>query len=87
MLDWFFLPYQSAILALESQRVVILRLAKLAQGGSAAQSEAVRMVTEKAAVGSNVAMGLILGGSHHKAVKQYRARVRANARRLSRKKR
>jgi hypothetical protein len=62
MLNWFFLPYQSAMLALESQRVVILRLAKLAQGGTAARSEAARMVTEKAAVGSNVAMGLILGG-------------------------
>ena len=71
------------MLALESHRVVTLRLAKLARGGSAAQSEALRMVTEKAAVGTNVAMGLMLGGSPQNAVKKYRTRVRANARRLS----
>ena len=83
MNGWFALSYQTAMLALESHRVVTLRLAKLARGGSAAQFEALRMVTEKAAVGTNVAMGLMLGGSPQKAVKKYRTRVRANARRLS----
>jgi hypothetical protein len=81
---WWKLSFETGLLALEAQRVILLRLARLAQGGSAANAEAVRMVVEKAAVGANLAVGLGLGGGPRSAVRKYRTRVRRNSRRLSR---
>jgi hypothetical protein len=81
---WWKLSFEAGLLALEAQRVMLLRLARLAQGGAAANAEAVRMVVEKAAVGANVAVGAGLGDGPRAAVRKYRTRVRRNARRLSR---
>ena len=71
------------MLALESNRVVALRLMRLAAGGRRARAEASRMVSEK--VGEAMAAGAVLmtGGSTAKVIRRYRKRVRANARRLS----
>jgi len=74
----------AATLGIEMQRVVALRLMKIAAGGPAAQVEASRMVTEKAAAFAEAATMLALGGSSKKVIRRYRSHVRANARRLSR---
>lgn len=76
--------YGAAMLSLESQQVIGLRMMKLAMGGKNAQAEASRMVTEKVAESMAVAMTLMSGGSGHAVVAQVRKRVRSNSRRLSR---
>jgi hypothetical protein len=72
-----------AMLAIESQQVVALRMMKLAAGGSGAHSEAHRMVSEKMTEANNAAMSLMMGASPDSVVHGYRRKVRANARRLS----
>ena len=79
MFGWWTLTMDTAMLALESQQVIGMRLAMLATGGTAAQAEAERMVTEKIA-----AAGVATGGTAAGVVAGYRRKVRANARRLSR---
>jgi len=76
--------YGATMLSLESQRVIGLRMMKLAMGGSKAQAEASRMVTEKIAESMAVAATLMTGGSGRAVVAQVRRRVRSNSRRLSR---
>jgi hypothetical protein len=46
---WFGLSSQFAMLGLEAQRVIALRLMRLAAGGALAESETSRMITEKVA--------------------------------------
>ena len=81
------LTMNAAFLGLETQRVVGLRLMKLAAGGTAAQTEAQLMVTEKMAAFAEAAVTLATGGSAHKVLRRYRTHVRANERRLSRRRR
>jgi hypothetical protein len=81
---WWKLAFETGLLALEAQQVVLLRAARLAQGGAAATSEAQRMFVEKAFVGANAAFSTALGGGPRTVVKKYRGRVRRNVRRLSR---
>ena len=45
--NWFSVSSQTAMLALEAQSVIALRLMRIAGGGALARSEATRMVTEK----------------------------------------
>jgi len=87
--SWMMLGWQSAALALEAQEVIALRLAMLAAGGPKAQSEAVRMVSEKmlAATESQMLMLRALGRNRvergaRSVVGLYRRRVKANRRRL-----
>ena len=78
-------PWVSAwMLAMESNRVMALRMMKLAAGGPAARVEAVRMTSEKVSEAFGAAVTLATGGSNAKVIKRYRKRVAANARRLSR---
>ena len=90
--NWIALTLDAARLGLEAQQVVALRLMHLAAGGPTVGAEAQRMVSEKAAafVEAQIAIAAALArGSGHGAARQalgcYRRRVRANARRLSRK--
>jgi len=76
--------YDATMLSLESQRVIGLRMMKLAGGGRNAQVEASRMVTEKITESIAAAVTLMNGGSGHAVVAQVRRRVRSNSRRLSR---
>jgi hypothetical protein len=46
---WFGLSSQFALLGLEAQRVIELRLMRLAAGGALAESETSHMITEKVA--------------------------------------
>jgi hypothetical protein len=81
---WFGLTLDAVLLGFETQRVMGLRLAKIAAGGPAAQVEAQRMVMEKTAALAEAATTLATGGSARKVVRRYRTHVKANERRLSR---
>lgn len=72
-----------ALLGVESQQVIWLRLMKLALGGPEAQTEATRMISEKSVAAIRASNMLLLGGTADNVVKQYRRVVRSNRRRLS----
>jgi hypothetical protein len=80
--------------AIEAQQVMALRLMRLAPGGVTAATEMQRMVTEKAAAciaaqaaASDALMaGRSLTAAARSAAVPYRSRVRANRRRLLRRK-
>ncbi|TDR85304.1 hypothetical protein [Enterovirga rhinocerotis] len=72
-----------SLLALESQQVVALRLARLAGGGTTAWREAQLMVLEKLEAGHAAAGRLAGGATTDSVVDDYRRTVQANARRLS----
>ncbi|MER2264791.1 hypothetical protein [Methylobacterium oxalidis] len=75
--------YSSALLALEAQRVVELRLVKLAWGGLDAQVEAQLMIAEKVSAALEAAGTLLTGGSPETVIARYREHVAANTTRLS----
>ena len=77
--------YHATMLSAEAQHVIGLRMMKLAMGGSNAQTEAHRMVSEKIAASMGAAATLLTGGTVDSVMVDYRKRVRANYRRLSRK--
>lgn len=81
---WWKLGMDATMLAYESQQVIGMRLARLALGGSAAQVEAERMVTEKMVAAGEAVLLMASGGTAAGVVAGYRRKVRANARRLSR---
>lgn len=82
-LNWIQLTRDAAMLAIETQRVMGLRMIKLNAGGPAAHAETLRMITEKGAALSEATLTLARGGSPNKVIRRYRAHVRANNRRLS----
>ncbi|GEO15356.1 hypothetical protein [Microvirga aerophila] len=71
------------LLALESQTIIGIRLARLSLGGPAAMTEAERMVSEKIFALGEAATTLATGGSAHDVVTGYRRHVQANADRLT----
>lgn len=73
------------MLGVESNRVIGLRMTKLMRGGKAAQREAQRMVSEKMFAAAKAGISLMAGASGDNIVAQYRRKVAANAKRLSRK--
>src|SRR3712207_9328412 len=77
----------SMMLGFEAQRVIGLRLAKLAAGDAAAAVEAQLMVSEKVAAFVEASTTLATGGSHKSVIRRYRSHVRANERRLSKRRR
>jgi hypothetical protein len=82
--NWMTLGLNWTMLAIESQHVIALRMAKLSLGGAAASREASRMITEKFIAFDQLAAHVAKGGSAHSAVKKYRRKVRSNRRRLAR---
>jgi hypothetical protein len=70
------------MLALESNRVVGLRLIKLMLGGRGARREAELMVREKIDAAFKASASLMAGASGDEIVRRYRRRVAANAKRL-----
>ena len=71
------------MLAVEAQRVVELRMVRLAWGGSAGWTEAQSMVIEKVQAAGEAMTTLMLGGSPAAVVDRYREHVAANIIRLS----
>jgi hypothetical protein len=88
---WFALSSEAALLGLEAQHVIGLRLMRLAAGGALAESEAGRMVAEKVeALGeaqAAAAIAAMKGGNSNQVAKKalgvYKKRIRSNRRRLS----
>lgn len=87
--SWMSVAFDSWALGLDASAVIGLRMAKLAAGGAAGASEMQLMVQEK--VDAAIALQALaltgkLGASPHgatsKTLKHYRAKVRANRRRL-----
>jgi hypothetical protein len=70
------------LLGVETQRVVGLRWMKLSRGGSAAEAEVMRMITEKTTALAEAGFTLARGGSAGVVIRRYRTHVRANKRRL-----
>ena len=90
LFPWGTMAFQGAMLAIEAQQVIALRLAKIAAGGSAGQRESELMVAEKMEAMSDageVMFKAAMVGKHDldadKVVLLYRRKVRANRRRLS----
>ncbi len=82
--DWMKLTTDMALLGMEAQQVIGMRLMRIAGGGRGARFENKRMVTEKIAAAQEAALSLMTGGSPEKVVRQYRTHVRKNRTRLSR---
>ena len=82
--NWMKLTTDMALLGMEAQQVIGMRLARIAAGGRGARFENERMVTEKVAAAQEAAMSLMTGGSPEKVVRRYRTHVRKNRTRLSR---
>jgi hypothetical protein len=72
-----------AQLGLEAQQVMWLRTMKLAAGGPKADREAKLMVQEKIDIAQKEALKLMMGGSPDAMVGNYRRKVKANRKRLS----
>ena len=90
---WLRAWHHAWMLGLEASQVIALRTLKMASGDRAAVSEVNRMVSEKIAAGLELqAKALMaagsgsLAGATGKALRHYRGKVRANRRRLVRKK-
>lgn len=81
----FWLDY--TMLMVEAQQVIWLRWLKMAAGGTAADREARLMVSEKMAAAGDAGMHMMLGASPDSVLRGYRSKVRANRRRLSRRRR
>ncbi len=77
-------PFCAAfLLAVEAQRVIELRLVRIAWGGAEAQAEMVSMVGEKVVAVMEATNTLLAGGTHDQVVARYRELVADNTRRLS----
>lgn len=78
------LGWHTAMLMIEAQHVIGLRLLALSAGGAAAQQEAALMVDEKVRAAVHSSRLMITGGAGGPArvVSLYRRRVRANRKRL-----
>jgi hypothetical protein len=70
-----------AMLALESQKVIMMRLAKIALGGTGAKAESSLMVSEKVREAVSASQRLMMGSSADSIVRGYRKKVRANVKR------
>lgn len=88
---WLKLSLDAFWLAADANRVIALRMLKLAGGGAEAAAEAERMVSEKVSAALVAQTQLVLGamsGAPHagpsRALAHYRRKVAANRRRLSR---
>jgi hypothetical protein len=84
------MAFESAMLAVEAQQVVAMRLTKFAMGGPDVQREAELMVSEKMAslveTGQMMMMAALGGKSDlgaAKVMQHYRKKVGANVKRLS----
>ncbi|MHB2206636.1 hypothetical protein [Methylobacterium sp. CM6257] len=75
--------FSTMMLAIESQRVIELRLVRIAWGGAEAQAEMQSMVSEKIGAAIEAAGTLVTGGSFEIVVSRYREHVAFNTKRLT----
>jgi hypothetical protein len=69
---------------LAAQRVITLRMLRLARGGALSHREARRMVEEKVTAAVGAGQLVAKGSGAHKVAKHYRRAVRANEKGLRR---
>ena len=74
--------YAAFLLAMEAQKVIELRLVRIAWGGSEGQAEMVSMVGEKVVAAMEATNTLMAGGSHGDVIARYRELVADNTQRL-----
>ena len=84
--DWFELMQTMAETNFAAQRVIGLRMMRLAGGGPGGMREAQRMVMEKLVASAEANALLLSGASLNTVTKHYRTAVRANERRLNKSK-
>jgi hypothetical protein len=84
------MAFQGAMLAIEAQQVIALRLTKMAMGGPVVQREAELMVSEKMEALSQSGQMLLMGALGGKSdlgaagvLSLYRKKVQANRKRLT----
>jgi hypothetical protein len=75
--------FSSMMLAIEAQRVIQLRLVRLAWGGSEGMAEAQSMMIEKVHAAGEAMTTLMLGGSPETVIARYREHVAFNTKRLT----
>ena len=75
--------FSTMMLAIEAQRVIELRLVRIAWGGAEAQAEMQSMVSEKIGAAIEAAGTLMTGGSLEVVVSRYREHVAFNTKRLT----
>ena len=75
--------YSFMMLAFEAQKVIELRLVRLAWGGSEAQAELSSMVSEKIDASIDAAGTMMSGGTPDTVIARYREHVAANTKRLT----
>jgi hypothetical protein len=75
--------FSAMMLAVEAQRVIELRLVRIAWGGSEAEAEMQSMVSEKIGAAIEAAGTLMTGGSPEVVISRYREHVAANTKRLT----
>ena len=73
-----------SMLGLEAQQVVWLRSMKIAMGGADGEREARLMISEKIEAAGQAGLSLASGGTVTSVLKNYRRKVRANSKRLTR---
>jgi hypothetical protein len=77
-------PFLSTmLLAFEAQKVIELRLVRLAWGGREGRDEMQSMVAEKIDAAIEATGTLMMGGSPETVIARYREHVAANTKRLS----
>lgn len=76
-------PFAIILLAFEAQKVIELRLVKLAWGGAHGRLEAHRMISEKIGAFVEASGTLMSGGSADVVIARYREHVAANTKRLT----
>ena len=74
---------ETGVLLMQSQRVIGLRLVKLAWGNRPAREEASQMINEKLKAASDAAALLMAGGSGSMVLAHYRELVANNVERLT----
>ena len=79
----YFPFFSTMMLAIEAQKVIELRLIRLAWGGQKGRDEARSMVTEKIDAAIEATGTLMSGGSVETVVSRYREHVAANTKRLT----
>ena len=75
--------FSTMMLALEAQKVIELRLVRLAWGGREGRAEAQSMMAEKVGAAMEATGTLMRGGTPEAVIARYREHVAANAHRLS----
>lgn len=78
--NWMKISGDAAMLGIEMQQVMHLRMMKLFAGGPRAQSEAFRMVTEKTTALAEATMTLARGGSAQRVIRPHKALGKAHRR-------